>query len=60
MVKSIYMSGEQTRGLSNKKINVNILLKKIRVEEKKEQLVINVFFGLVAIVVTVAGVIVSL
>ena len=54
------MSGEQTRGFSNKKINVNILLKKIRVEEKKEQLVINVFFGLIAIVVTVAGVIVSL
>jgi len=54
------MSGEQIRSLSNKKINVNILLKKIRVEEKKEQLGINVFFGLVAIVVTVAGVIVSL
>ena len=59
MVKSIYMSGEQIRGL-RKKINVNILLKKIRVEEKKEQLGINVFFGLVAIVITVAGVIVSL
>ena len=59
MVKSIYMSGEQIRGL-RKKINVNILLKKIRVEEKKEQLGINIFFGLVAIVVTVAGVIVSL
>ena len=53
------MSGEQIRGL-RKKINVNILLKKIRVEEKKEQLGINIFFGLVAIVVTVAGVIVSL
>ena len=60
MVKSIYMSGEQIKGLRNKKINVNILLKKIRVEEKKEQLGINVFFGLVAIVITVAGVIVSL
>ena len=59
MVKSIYMSGEQIRGL-RKKINVNILLKKIRVEEKKEQLGINVFFGLVAIVITIAGVIVSL
>ena len=54
------MSGEQIKGLRNKKINVNILLKKIRVEEKKEQLGINVFFGLIAIVVMVAGVIVSL
>ena len=46
--------------LKPKKIDIKVLLKKIRTDEKKEQLGSNVFFGLIAVAVIVTGVIASL
>ena len=60
MVKSIYMSGERVTNLKPKKIDIKVLLKKIRADEKKEQIESNVFFGLIAVAIIVTGVIASL
>ena len=60
MVKSIYMSGERATNLKSKKIDIQILLNRIRADEKKAQLESNVFFGLIAVAFIVTGVIVSL
>ena len=54
------MSGETVTNLKPKKIDIKVLLKKIRADEKKEQLESSVFFGLIVIAVIVSGVIVSL
>ena len=54
------MSGEEATNLKSKKIDITILLKKIRIDEKKEQLERNVFFGLITVAVIVTGVIASL
>ena len=62
------MSGEQitnttvNNGIKSKmkrKVDINVLLNKVRVEEKKEKLENSVFFGLIAAVVIITGVIVS-
>ena len=42
-----------------KKVDINVLLNKVRTQEKKEKLENSVFFGLIAAVVIVTGVIVS-
>ena len=44
----------------NTKVDIKILLGRIRADEKKEQLESNVFFGLIVVAVIVTGVIVSL
>tara|TARA_B110001454_G_C12442366_1_gene318422 strand:+ start:391 stop:555 length:165 start_codon:yes stop_codon:yes gene_type:complete len=54
------MSGETVINLKSKKIDIKVLLKKIRTDEKKEQIESNVFFGLIAAAVVVTGVIASL
>ena len=54
------MSGESVTNLKPKKIDIKVLLKKIRVDEKKEQLGSNVFFGLIVVAVIVSGVFLSL
>ena len=54
------MSGETVTNLKPKKIDIKVLLKKIRADEKKEQLESNVFFGLIVVAVIVTGVIASL
>ena len=54
------MSGERVVNLKSKKIDIKVLLKKIRADEKKEQLGSNVFFGLSAVAVIVSGVFLSL
>ena len=54
------MIGERVTNLKSKKIDIKILLNRIRADEKKEQLGSNVFFGLIAVAVIVTGVIVSL
>ena len=54
------MSGERAANLKSKKVDIKILLSRIRADEKKEQLGSNVFFGLIAVAVIVTGVIVSL
>ena len=43
-----------------KKVNINILLSKIKADNKKTQLESSVFFGLIAAVIITAGVIASL
>ena len=46
--------------IQSKKVDINILLSRVRADEKKEQLESNVFFGLIAVAVIVTGVIASL
>ena len=69
----IYMSGEhiinneintstsrEKNKNSKRKVDINILLNKVREEEKKEKLENVVFFSLVAVVVVFTGIIISL
>ena len=59
-----FMSGEQVTNFKfknslkkeyldkRKKVNINILLNKVRADEKREQLESNIFFGLVQLPLT--------
>tara|TARA_B100001123_G_scaffold285345_1_gene318035 strand:+ start:396 stop:587 length:192 start_codon:yes stop_codon:yes gene_type:complete len=62
------MSGEQithrtvnngTRSKIEKKVDINVLLNKVRIEEKKEKFENTVFFGSIVVIILVTGVIVS-
>ena len=44
----------------SKKVDINILLNKVRVAQKKEKIENTIFLGLVAMAVVVTGIIVSL
>ena len=44
----------------SKKVDINILLNKVRAEHKKEKFENIIFFGLAAIAIVVTGIIVSL
>ena len=44
----------------SKKVDINILLKKVRAEQKKEKFENTIFFAMVAAVIVVTGIIVSL
>ena len=44
----------------SKKVDINILLNKVRVARKKEKFENTIFFGLAAIAIVVTGIIVSL
>ena len=44
----------------SKKVDINILLNKVRVAQKKEKFENIIFFGLVAMSIVVTGIIVSL
>ena len=44
----------------SKKVDINILLNKVRVAQKKEKFENTIFFGLVAMAVVVTGIIVSI
>ena len=50
---------KKTSGKS-KKVDIHILLNKVRVAQKKEKFENTIFFGLVAMAVVVTGIIVSL
>ena len=67
------MSGEQITNLKingslkknqdldkPKKVNINILLNKVRTDKKREQLESIVFIGLISVVVITTGIIASL
>ena len=43
-----------------KRVDINILLNKVRAEQKKERFENNIFFGLAAAVIVVTGIIISL
>ena len=71
----IYMSGENITNTSihrrsssfkeslkskiKKKVDINVLLNKVRIEEKKEKFENTVIYGLIVAVILVTGVIVS-
>ncbi len=72
-LNKIYMSGEHiinneinTSGSreknknSKKKVDINILLNKVREDEKKEKFENIVFFSLVGVAIVVTGIIISL
>ena len=44
----------------SKKVDINILLNKVRTAQKKEKFENTIFFGLVAMAIVVTGIIVSL
>ena len=43
-----------------KRVDINVLLNKVRLAQKKEKMESTIFFGLVAAVIVVTGVIVSI
>ena len=43
-----------------KRVDINVLLNKVRMEQKKEKMESTIFFGLVAAVIVVTGLIVSI
>ena len=43
-----------------KRVDINVLLNKVRSAQKKEKMESTIFFGLVAVVILVTGVIVSI
>ena len=43
-----------------KRVDINILLNKVRADQKKEKFENGIFFGLVAAVIVVTGIIISL
>jgi hypothetical protein len=43
-----------------KKVNINVLINKIRADKKREQLESSVFIGLIAVAVITTGIIASL
>ena len=62
------MSGEQitnttvNNGIKSKmkrKVDINVLLNKVRVEEKKEKFENTVFFGFIVVAILVTGVVFS-
>ena len=68
MIKSFYMSGEQLTAkdlnktsidYSSKKVDINLLLSKVRQEKNKEKKDNYIFLGLVCGVVAVTGIIAS-
>ena len=44
----------------SQKVDINVLLNKVRVAQKKEKFENTIFFGLVAMAIVVTGIIVSL
>ena len=62
------MSGEQithrtvnsrVRSKIEKKVDINVLLNKVRIEEKKEKFENTVFFGFIVVAILVTGVVFS-
>jgi len=43
-----------------KRVDINVLLNKVRTAQKKEKLESTIFFGLVAAIIVVTGIIVSI
>ena len=43
-----------------KRVDINVLLNKVRSEQKKERMESTIFFGLVATVIVVTGILVSI
>jgi len=50
---------ENTKKTAKKRVDINILLNKVRADQKKEKFENSIFFGLVAAVIVVTGIIIS-
>ena len=53
-------SNNETKNKNFKKVDINILLNKVRKEDKKEKLEGYIFLGLISSVILIGGIIVSL
>ena len=49
-----------SKDFRKKRVDINVLLNKVRSAEKKEKMESTIFFGLVAAVIVVTGIIVSI
>ena len=56
---TLHSSEDYSSKIKNR-VDINILLKKIRLAQKKEKIESTIFFGLVAAVIVVTGLIVSI
>ena len=56
---TLHSSKDYSSKIKNR-VDINILLKKIRLAQKKEKIESTIFFGLVAAVIVVTGLIVSI
>ena len=45
---------------TKKRVDINVLLNKVRLAQKKEKMESTIFFGLVATIIVVTGIIVSI
>ena len=55
----LYLSKDSPSKTKNR-VDINVLLNKVRLAQKKERMESTIFFGLVAAVIVVTGVIVSI
>ena len=53
-------SNNETKNKNFKKVDINILLNKVRKEDKKEKLEGYIFLGLISCIILVGGIIISL
>ena len=53
-------SSESSSSKTKNRVDINVLLNKVRLAQKKERMESTIFFGLVAAVIVVTGVIVSI
>ena len=61
-VETQNLEGElhSSKASSKKRVDINVLLNKVRSAQKKEKMESTIFFGLVAAVIVVTGIIVSI
>ena len=55
-----YRKEESITGSKSKKVDINILLNKVRKEKKKEKIEGYIFVGLISSIILVGGIIISL
>ena len=56
----ITSNDKKSKKKTPKRVDINILLNKVRANQKKEKFENGIFFGLVAAVIVVTGIIISL
>ena len=61
-VETQNLEGElhSSKASSKKRVDINVLLNKVRSAQKKEKMESTIFFGLVAAVIVITGIIISI
>ena len=61
-VETQNLEGElhSSKKFSKKRVDINVLLNRVRADKKKEKLESSIFFGIISLTVILVGVIVSL